>query len=124
MLRGRPTIAILILAALGANASAAPLALLERNGSYVAVEAYAPNIVRITLSQDKALAVAPAGYGFLGTPDATGWQHEGSTTGSGDVFKSRLLSVKVPAQPLPGPPNQMQRYFAPSLPPVQVSIGK
>ena len=76
MLRGRPTIAILILAALGANASAAPLALLERNGSYVAIEAYAPNIVRITLSHDKALAAAPAGYGFLGSPDATGWQHD------------------------------------------------
>jgi alpha-D-xyloside xylohydrolase len=124
MMKGRQTIAILMLAAVGANACAAPLALLDRNGSYVAIEAYAPNIVRITLSQDKALAVAPAGYGFLGTPDATGWQHEGSTTGSGDVFKSRLLSVKVPAQPLPGPPSQMQRYFAPSLPPVQVSIGK
>jgi len=122
MLRGRPTIAILILAALGANASAAPLALLERNGSYVAIEAYAPNIVRITLSQDKALAVAPAGYGFLGTPDATGWQHEG--TDSGDVFRSRILSVKVPAEPLPGPPSQMQRYFAPSLPPVRVSIDE
>jgi len=122
MLRGRPTIAILILAALGANASAAPLALLERNGSYVAIEAYAPNIVRITLSQDKALAVAPAGYGFLGTPDATGWQHEG--TDSGDVFRSRILSVKVPAEPLPGPPTQMQRYFAPSLPPVRVSIDE
>jgi alpha-D-xyloside xylohydrolase len=122
MLRGRQTIATLILAALGANASAAPLALLERNGSYVAIEAYAPNIVRITLSQDKALAVAPAGYGFLGTPDATGWQHEG--TASGDVFQSRILSVKVPAEPLPGPPSQMQRYFAPSLPPVRVSIDE
>jgi alpha-D-xyloside xylohydrolase len=41
-------------------------AVLDRNGSYVSVETYAPNIVRVTISQDKALASAAPGYGFIG----------------------------------------------------------
>lgn len=103
-------------------AHADPLALLNRHGSYVAIETYAPNIVRVTLSHEKELALAPAGYGFIGAADRKGWKHE--TTASGDVFTSSVLSVEVPAQPWPGAPSQMQRYFAPSLPPVTLNVRK
>ena len=114
------TLFLFLLACLSTTATAAPLALLDRNGSYVGVEAYAPNIVRITLSQDRALALAPAGYGIDGTPDSTGWQH--GTRDSEDQFTSKALSLEVRAQPLRGPPSQMERYFAPSLPPVSLTV--
>ena len=98
------------------SAFAEPLALLDRNGSYVAVEAYAPNILRITLARDKALAQSPAGYGFVGVPSSEGWRHEG------DVFISDRLSLQVPVEPRPGPPTQGERYFAASLPPVKLTV--
>jgi alpha-D-xyloside xylohydrolase len=110
------------LAMMSAAAAAQPLALLDRNGSYVAIEAYAPNIVRVTLSLEKDLALAPAGYGFIGIPDGTGWKHDSGE--SGDVFVSEAMSLQVRAQPWPGPPSQMERYFAPSLPPVALTVRK
>ncbi len=58
----RPVPALAIAALLSVTSDgvrADPLALLDRNGSYVAVEAYAPNILRITLAQEKALALSP-----------------------------------------------------------------
>ena len=47
----------------------------DRNGSLVAIEAYAPNIVRITISLDRALADAPPGEDPDTRSDATGWAH-------------------------------------------------
>jgi alpha-D-xyloside xylohydrolase len=102
------------------HAESAPL--LNRNGSYVVVESYAPNVVRITLSSDKDLALAPPGYGFIAKPDDRGWQH--TSARGADIFQSNRLKIEVVAQPYPGPPSQMERYFAPSLPPVAVRINK
>ena len=113
---------ILLAAAMPGVAAAAPLATVDRHGAYVAVEPYGPNIVRITLATDPALAAAPAGYGVIGKPDATGWAHR-SEAGS-DVFASAGLVVRVAAQPWPKAPSQMERYFAPSLPPLSLSIGR
>src|SRR5260370_25737888 len=90
-------------------AVAAPLALLDRNGSHVSIEAYAPNIARVTLSIDKELALAPPGFGFIAAADATGWKHR--TTAAGDEFSSDVMSLEVKAQPWPNPPSQMERYF-------------
>jgi alpha-D-xyloside xylohydrolase len=114
-------LAVTLLSVSGAVA-AEPLALLDRNGSYVAIEPYALNIVRITLSLEKERSLAPAGYGFVGAPDTKGWKHE--VAASGDVFTSSAVSVEVKAQPRPGPPSQMERYFAPSLPPVALTVRK
>ena len=47
--------------ALTMQAKADPLATLDRNGSLVAIEPYAPNIVRVTIALDRALADAAAG---------------------------------------------------------------
>jgi hypothetical protein len=47
------SIAVLLSVASG-SALADPLALLDRNGSYVAVEAYGPDILRITLAEGQS----------------------------------------------------------------------
>jgi alpha-D-xyloside xylohydrolase len=103
-----------------ACALAHPLALLDRNGSYVAVEAYAPNILRITLAQKRALALSPPGYGFVGNPSADGWRHE--VRADRDVFSSERMSLEAPIERAPGPPTQAERYFAPLLPPVRLTV--
>ena len=113
---------VLVLALSGKLALAAPLALLDRGGSQVSIESYAPNIVRITISLDRDLALAPPGYGLIAAADNTGWKHR--TTASGDEFSSDVMSVAVNAQPRPGAPSQMQRYFAPSLPAVSLTVSK
>jgi alpha-D-xyloside xylohydrolase len=108
--------------ALSAPAWADPMATVDRNGSLVAIEPYAPNIVRVTISLDRALADAPPGEGPNAKSDATGWTHR--TDASGDVFTSNAVSLTVAAQPWPKAPTQMQRYFAPSLPPVSIAVRK
>lgn len=110
------------LLAISGVVTAEPLGLIDRNGSLVSVEPYGPNIVRITLSLEKERVLAPAGYGFIGAADAKGWKH--AANASGDVFTSSAMSVEVKAQPRPGPPTQMQRYFASSLPPVSLAVRK
>lgn len=102
-------------------ATAAPLATVDRNGALVAVEPYAPNIVRVTIALERKLADAPPGDGPNASADFAGWQHRVDT--SGDVFASSAMTVTVKAQPWPGAPTQMQRYFAPSLPPVSIAFA-
>ncbi|WP_258191471.1 TIM-barrel domain-containing protein [Sphingomonas sp. PP-CE-3G-477] len=104
------------------QANADPLATLDRNGSLVAIEPYSPNIVRVTISLDRTLADAPPGEGPNAKPDASGWTHR--TDASGDVFASGAVSLTVNAQPWPKAPSQMERYFAPSLPPVSIAVRK
>jgi alpha-D-xyloside xylohydrolase len=117
---GRALLIAALLSVAAGTTFADPLALLDRNGSYVAVEAFGPNILRITLAQEKAPALSPPGYGFVGAPSADGWRHE--VRDNRDVFWSERMSLEVPIQPRPGPPSQMERYFAPSLPPVTLTV--
>ena len=98
-----------------------PPTLLDRNGSLVSIESYAPNIVRITVGTDKDMVLAPPGYGISAAPDQRGWRHQ--ATAAGDKFSSEEFSLLVKAQPYPGPPSQMERYFAPSLPPVRLTVS-
>jgi len=113
-----------VLLGLGASAAIAdPLAVLDRNGSYVSIEPYAPNIVRVTISDERDLATAKPGYGFVAPTDAHGWTHTTTAKGA-DVFSAGGVSLEVAAQPWPGAPSQMERYFAPSLPPVSITIRK
>lgn len=44
---------------------------LDHGEATVVLEAYAPNIIRVTLSKFKEAANAAPGYGFVATPDAT-----------------------------------------------------
>ena len=59
--------------AMAAPAFAEPMALLDRHGSRVAVEPYAPNIVRVTIAVDPDLASAAPGEGPNAKADASGW---------------------------------------------------
>jgi alpha-D-xyloside xylohydrolase len=120
--RNRTAGVALILLMAAELAVATPLAVLDRNGSQVSIESYAPNIVRVTLALDKDLALAPPGFGIIAAADATGWQHHSTT--SGDEFSSQAMSLEVKAQPWPSPPSQMERYFAPSLPHVSLTVRK
>ncbi|WP_242139524.1 MULTISPECIES: TIM-barrel domain-containing protein [unclassified Sphingomonas] len=108
------------IALLPVTAQADPIATLDRNGSLVAIEPYAPNIVRVTIAVDRGLADAPPGPGPNARADATGWTHR--TDPAGDVFASSGMTLTVAAQPWPKAPSQMERYFAPSLPPVAITV--
>jgi alpha-D-xyloside xylohydrolase len=83
-------------AALGAGAQQLTL---QRGAATVVVEAYAPNIVRVTMSLDKARAMAAAGYGIVARPQSDGWTAE--TGASGDVLKSSRMVVEVAPHPKP-----------------------
>jgi len=102
------------------SALAAPMATVDRNGSLVSIEPYAPNIVRVTIALDHDLADAAPGYGIIAKSDAAGWSH--SSSAAGDSFTSSAVNLTVNAQPGPSAPGQMARYFASAIPPVSVSI--
>lgn len=114
--------AVLSAAGLAGAAAAEPIATVDRNGSYVAVETYAPNIVRVTISQERDLAAGAPGYGFVAKSDTQGWKHDQKA--GADLFSSTALSLEVVAKPWPSAPTQMERYFVPALPPVSVKIRK
>ncbi|WP_420139238.1 TIM-barrel domain-containing protein [Sphingomonas sp.] len=107
---------------LASGASAAPLATIDRNGSIVSVEPYAPNIVRVTIARDHDLADAAPGYGVTAKSNASGWAHNNGV--AGDVFTSGAINLTIDAQPWPKAPTQMERYFAPSLPPVSLTVKR
>lgn len=111
------------LAALGlftTQAMAATQTVVERNGAYVGVETYAPNIVRITLGTDRATAASAPGYGFIGKTDDKGFSHTANE--NGDDFGSASLNLHINSQRWPSAPSMGERYFAPSLPPVALQV--
>ena len=75
---------------------------LSRQGRTVVLEPYAPNIIRVTLSSDRAAALAHPGYGFTGTPSMTGWTHEQGADGS-EVMRSGRMVVRIAPENLPPP---------------------
>ena len=82
-----------------ALAQTSPL-VLEREGRVIALEPYAPNVLRVTISPDAAAAKAAPGYGFVAKPAAAGWTHERDADG-GDVFRSTRMTMHVGAATLP-----------------------
>jgi len=66
-----------LLFAAGASAQETRV-VLDRGGSTIVLEPYAPNIIRVTLSLLKQPALAPPGYGFTAAPSAAGWSHQQS----------------------------------------------
>ncbi|UJM92145.1 hypothetical protein LRK24_10875 [Rhodanobacter denitrificans] len=87
--------ALLLSASLKVTASAqnAPL-VLQRDGRTISLEPYAPNILRVTFSVDRAAVMNPPGYGFEAEPSAQGWTHTRDAAG-GDVFRSEKMVVRV-----------------------------
>ena len=67
---------------------AASKLVLDRDGSAIVLEPYAPNIIRVTLSRLKDKATAAPGFGFNATASSTGWKHEVDVRGDGsDLFR-------------------------------------
>ncbi len=113
------SIACLVALTLCGPCFASPL-VLSRNGAYVAVESYGPNIVRITIATSRGTAAAPPGYGFIASAEPHGLVH--AEDAGGDDFRSSALQLHVDALPLPATPSAGQRYFAPALAPVALEI--
>src|SRR5260370_34182096 len=90
-----------------AGAEPAPL-VLQRDGSVIVLEPYAPNIVRVSLSLDRAEAMATPGYGFVAAPSAEGSTYEQSE--EGDVYRSPRLTVVEAAHPRSNTPAQPKDY--------------
>ena len=103
------------------SAFSAPITTLDRNGAWVSVEAYGPNIVHITIAADKAEALKASGYGILPeNVDNTGFKQVSDA--EGDSFNSNALSLHINAAPKPHVPSQGEKYFASSLAPVGLQI--
>lgn len=113
-------LAALLAVTLTATAGAQPYVAADRNGSRVAIDPYAPGIVRVTVALDPAQVAAPPGPGIVARADASGWRR--FSDDKGDRISSNSLTVTVAPEPWPKPPTQMERYFAPSLPPVAIDI--
>src|ERR1700733_14651903 len=65
-----------------AMAQSGPL-VLEREGRVISLEPYAPNILRVTMSTDRAAATGAPGFGFVAQPSAEGGAHERGAPGGG-----------------------------------------
>ncbi len=92
--------AALLAVSLCGVASAQGPFVLERKGRFISLEPYAPNILRITMSSDKAAATGAPGYGFVAKPAPEGWTHERDAEG-GDVFRSARMVVRLAPGDLP-----------------------
>ena len=83
-----------------AMAQSGPL-VLEREGRVISLEPYAPNIVRVTMSTDKAAAYWRSRV-WVRRPSLRreGWTHERDSEGY-DVFRSARMVVRVSPENLP-----------------------
>ena len=98
---------------------------LDREGSTIVFEPYAPNIIRVTLSLHKQPALAPPGYGFTAAPNAAGWSHQ--HTDDGDTYRSERMSVTLAANK-PGDnvlPTELDiaKYFNGSTPGAHITFS-
>jgi alpha-D-xyloside xylohydrolase len=98
---------------------------IDRKGETIVLEAYAPNIVRVTLSLQADSAKAGPGYGIVGKTAAAGWK--ASQTERADVFASDQMVVTVDRpRPSGKPPVQTQvdigKYFNGSTPGAHITF--
>jgi alpha-D-xyloside xylohydrolase len=97
---------------------------LTRGPANVVVEAYAPNIVRVSMSLLKASALAEPGYGILARPQASGWTVTSDSSGN-TLRSSRMVVTIAPqdaAQQRTGTRADIARFFNGSTPDAGVSI--
>lgn len=79
---------------------------LERDGRVISLVPYAANIVRVTMSIDRASATGAPGYGFVTQPAPEGWTHERDAAGN-EIFRSARMVVRLapstqePPKPMP-----------------------
>jgi alpha-D-xyloside xylohydrolase len=108
----------------GGNTANAQQLDLSRGDSTVLVEAYAANVVRISISLRRDDALAAPGYGISATPSSAGWIAERDK--SGDVLRSSRIVVSVsPAGGkwvATGTQADIAKFFNGSTPGVGLSI--
>ena len=75
---------------------------IDREGRTLVLEPYGPNIMRVTLSAEKAAAVSSPGYGILGIASMEGWVHERDANGY-DIFRSSRIVIRLAPERLPSP---------------------
>ena len=85
----------------GAAAQEGPL-VLQREGRVISLVSYAPNIVRVTVSTDRAAATSAPGYGIIAHPSSKGWMHERDAEGY-DVYRSDRMVVRISPENMPAP---------------------
>ena len=93
---------------------------IDRNGVSVSIEAYAPNIVRVTLSSRRADAEAAPGYGVIARAQTSGLVH--TTDAKGDRFRAPRLSVQVAPAIANGPASLIPASEGYIPPPSPVSL--
>ncbi|MGI4831042.1 MAG: TIM-barrel domain-containing protein, partial [Janthinobacterium lividum] len=115
---------VLLFASVGSLSLNAQQLTLTRDNATVVVEPYAPNIVHVTLSLNRADALAPAGYGISGGPVSTGWTASSQSTGD-TLTSSRLVVSVAPQGPKYTPTGtgaDIAKFFGGSTPYVGLSI--
>ncbi|MFM2288643.1 MAG: hypothetical protein RL684_1786 [Pseudomonadota bacterium] len=100
---------------------AAPLATLDREGAWVSIEGYGPNVVHVVIAADKAEVLKGPGFGIL-PQGADNSAFRQSRDAKGDSFSSSALTLHVDAAPPPHLPSMGEKYFAPSLAPVSLQV--
>jgi alpha-D-xyloside xylohydrolase len=115
--------AILSSALLFSSSAVAQQMVLTRNNATVAIEAFAPNIVRVTMSLDRAAALKGPGVGITAVPAASGWT-KGKDQAE-DTFRSARMIVHVSEESHwtpTGTQADIARYFGGSTPNIGVRI--
>jgi alpha-D-xyloside xylohydrolase len=113
---------------LGASVSAQPIGnhlQIDRKGQTIVLEPYAPNILRVTLSLKKEPALAAPGFGFVASPENSGWS--ASQTAQGDVYKSSRIVATVDKDvsfsgPLPSTIVDISKFFNGSTPGAHITL--
>jgi alpha-D-xyloside xylohydrolase len=84
----------MLFAGLGASATMDAQRLeLDRGDKTIVLEPYAPNILRVTISQQRAAAQQAPGYGFIATPSDSGWK--ASQTKQKNIYTSSRIVATV-----------------------------
>jgi alpha-D-xyloside xylohydrolase len=98
---------------------------LDRKGETIVLEPYADNIIRVTLSLNRDSALAPPGYGIIGTPVATAW---GATeTEKANVYQSGRIVATVDkdlprSEPLLRTQADIAKFFNGSTPGTHITL--
>lgn len=97
---------------------------LNRSGSTITLEPYAPNIVRVTLSKSREEATAPPGYGFVASPSTEGWQREDKADGT-RYSSPRMVVTVEPTHSGKLVPTQIDisKFFVGSAPPAHIDFS-
>ncbi|MGA7339035.1 MAG: TIM-barrel domain-containing protein [Terracidiphilus sp.] len=106
-----------------ASASANSAFELDRPGETIVLEPYAPNILRVTLSLNRAPAQAAPGYGVIARPSSAGWS--ASRTDAADIFaSSRMVATVDPPHPEKRVQTQIdiEKYFNDSAPATHITF--